>query len=141
MTIIAAGEALEVYLRELQGLPQIIWPNTKEDTPKDGQGYVILHLKVAHNYLPPTRIGIDPRLQRRLGVMTIAIVGPRDRGQGASNDLGKALIAAFPADMRLPVEGGGQVRVTVDPTVGGPIRAAATWRLPVSVNYEFHGPV
>jgi hypothetical protein len=134
MTVEASVEAaLFGRVRDLSmfGADAKAWPNIPFDPTTTEP-----HLRIAllPNFGERLFVkGSDPSLYR--GILQLTVVMPLNAGPAAATELAGEVAAEFPADLAIY---GDQIKVRIEraPDVASPVRADATWQVPVSVRYE-----
>lgn len=127
----AISDALKLRLDQLAVSPPlgVAWPN-RDFTP-DGSDWLQVSIERAEN----ARLS-HGGATRFSGVLALVLCTALNRGSGEAESLADIIAAHFPVDLRLPVAGGGSVRVTTRPSVRSGYRDGAYWRTPILIPFE-----
>ena len=124
------GAALKARLASLTFTPAlpVAWPN--RDFVPDGD-----HLSAAINRIPNERLGVQA-MHRIGGTLVVTVVTAVGKGSGEGDGKADAVAAHFPADLSLPLTGGGHVRIIAAPSVREGFADGGYWRTPVTIPFE-----
>lgn len=125
------GAALKARLSSLTFTPALPvgWPN--RDFVPTGD-----HLTVAIIQAEAQRLGVKA-MHRFAGSMVVTVcLQSTGNGSGEGDGKADAVAAHFPADLRLPLTGGGSLRITQAPSVREGFIDKGYWRTPVIIAFE-----
>lgn len=123
------GAALKARLAAIPVDIEIAWPN--RDYSPNGTRFLAADIIPS----PKERIGVAA-IHRTAGQLSIIVATQMNNGSGEGNGVADAIAAHFPADLRLPLSGGGAVRITGEASMRQGFADAGYWRTPVLVPYE-----
>lgn len=124
------GAALKARLASLTFTPAlpVAWPN--RDFVPAGD-----HLTAAIVPAEAQRLGVKA-MHRYAGTLVVTVCTQGGRGSGEGDGKADAVAAHFAADLRLPLSGGGSLRITQAPSVREGFIDAGFWRTPVLIPFE-----
>lgn len=134
MTEQAIKTALKDRLIALTFTPSmpIAWPNRDFTKPKED--FDNRWLEAVFVTAPVQRLTIRAR-HRRSGSMVVTVASRVNKGSAEGEGLADAIVAHFPADLRLTA-GANRIRITADPSVRDGFLDGDYWRTPVIIPWE-----